>query len=288
MLHPWLTQCGHQVVLATSGDEGILLAVTASPDLILIDTELPVIDGWQAINILKASTVTQQIPVIALIAAATDAEWNRAQDAHCDACELKPIDLASILAKIKILLNRATDLSPSHASGKSVGASLLLFPKQSLPQERPRIAKITERFIEQTGLRKPTVVYVDDSPQDSQALASIIQEAGYGYGYISDPLAAIPLLLEIQPKLIFLDLMMPYTNGYEMCAQIRRAYALQKTPVVILTNNDGIVDRMRAKIVGASGFCSKPVKKGKILKVLKKYLMPDSLSEGAHLGELLT
>ena len=117
-----------------------------------------------------------------------------------------------------------------------------------------------------------TVLYIEDSSSDSQAMGQIIQSAGYRYVNIADPLQALPQLLELKPKLIFLDLVMPIANGYELCAQIRRISALQETPIVIVTNNDGIADRVRAKVVGASGFLGKPINQQRVLKVLKKHL----------------
>ncbi|NEQ53394.1 MAG: response regulator [Leptolyngbya sp. SIO3F4] len=121
---------------------------------------------------------------------------------------------------------------------------------------------------------EPKVLYIDDSPTDSAAMAQIIQAAGYHYINIADPLQALPQLLEIKPQLIFLDLVMPVANGYELCAQIRRVSAFQETPIVIVTNNDGIADRVRAKVVGASGFMGKPIRQQQVLKVLKKYIQP--------------
>ena len=272
-LQPWLTQCGYTVVLATEGgDQGILLAVTESPDLILIDTDLPVISGWQAINILKASTVTRHIPVIALALPTIAADWNRVLDSGCDACELKPIEPASILAKVKTLLKRPA--TSSNLSRPSAGANLLLFPKP--PITNPTAA-VTLGYQGSNPVKvESVVVHIDDSPIDSQAMAAVIQQAGYSYHHISNPIDAVPLLLEIKPRLIFLDLVMPYTNGYEICAQIRRASSLKNIPVVIVTSTDGIIDRVRAKIVGSSGFLSKPIQEKRVLRVLQKHLATDS------------
>ena len=123
------------------------------------------------------------------------------------------------------------------------------------------------------------IVYIDDSPADSRTMAKIVEELGYQYNNIQDPLQALPTLLEIKPELIFLDLVMPFANGYEVCAQIRRISAFEETPIVIVTSNDGIADRVRAKVVGASGFLGKPIQSKKVSKVLKKYL--DTTGEGA-------
>ncbi|MEM9091089.1 MAG: response regulator [Cyanobacteria bacterium P01_F01_bin.53] len=116
------------------------------------------------------------------------------------------------------------------------------------------------------------IIYIDDSPADSQSMSEIIEGLGYQYTNIPDPIQALPLLLEIKPKLIFLDLVMPVANGYEVCAQIRRISAFKNTPIIIVTSNDGIADRVRARLVGASGFLGKPIQLKKVAKVLTKHL----------------
>jgi len=99
----------------------------------------------------------------------------------------------------------------------------------------------------------------------------IVEREGYQFVGIRDSLRAVPILLSQKPALIFLDLIMPVANGYEVCAQIRRVSALKKTPVVILTGNDGVVDRIRANMVGATDFLSKPIDDTKVIKLLQSY-----------------
>lgn len=120
----------------------------------------------------------------------------------------------------------------------------------------------------------PIVAYVDDNPADSQTMANIFQGSGYQYVNIADSLKALPKLLELKPQLIFLDLVMPVVNGYELCAQIRRISKLKDVPVIIMTNNNGLPDRVRAKVVGSNGFLGKPIKAKQVLKVAIKHLQP--------------
>jgi chemotaxis family two-component system response regulator PixG len=107
-------------------------------------------------------------------------------------------------------------------------------------------------------------------------MQKILEEAGYQFIGIQDSIKALPTLIETKPDLIFLDLIMPIANGYEICTQIRRVSWLKETPVIILTGNDGIVDRVRAKMVGSSDFLSKPVNAEKVLAAVKKHLEPSS------------
>lgn len=117
-----------------------------------------------------------------------------------------------------------------------------------------------------------TIACVDDSPLVCQSLEKIIGEAGYQFVGVQNPLRAIATLLSRKPNLIFLDLVMPNANGYEICSQLRRMSSFKETPIVILTGNDGIVDRVRAKMVGASDFISKPIKPETLLDTIHKHL----------------
>lgn len=118
----------------------------------------------------------------------------------------------------------------------------------------------------------PLVVCIDDSPHVGYILEHVLTPLGYQVLNIQDPIQALSTLMRRKPDFIFLDLVMPVVNGYELCSQIRRISALKETPITILTGNDGVVDRMRAKIAGANGFLSKPVVPEKVLATLQKHL----------------
>ncbi|MBD2182675.1 response regulator [Planktothrix sp. FACHB-1355] len=126
---------------------------------------------------------------------------------------------------------------------------------------------------------RPLVAYVEDSTLDCQIMEDILLKASYKFLSIKDSMQALPLLLQHKPDVIFLDLVMPVANGYEICAQIRRISSFKNTPVIILTGNDGIVDRVRAKMVGATDFLSKPVVANKVLAALRKHLNSSPVSD---------
>lgn len=119
----------------------------------------------------------------------------------------------------------------------------------------------------------PLVMCIDDSPTVCTQMKQIITSEGCRFLEIQDPITAIPNLLKIQPDLIFLDLVMPVVNGYELCAQIRRISKAQNIPIVILTGKDGLIDRVRTKIVGANDFISKPVIQERVSSILRKYAL---------------
>jgi CheY-like chemotaxis protein len=106
MLSRRLIRRGFEVLLAVDGEQGLALAASARPDLILMDMSLPVLDGWEATRQLKADSATHAIPVIALTAHALSGERERALEAGCDDFDTKPIDLPRLLEKIGALLGQ--------------------------------------------------------------------------------------------------------------------------------------------------------------------------------------
>ncbi|RUT00366.1 two-component system response regulator [Dulcicalothrix desertica PCC 7102] len=127
----------------------------------------------------------------------------------------------------------------------------------------------------------PLIACVDDSPQVCQMLEQILMPNGFRFVKIQDPLQALPILIEHKPDLIFLDLVMPVASGYEICAQLRRVSVFAHTPIIILTGSDGLLDRVRAKVVGSTDFISKPVAADKVMTVVRKYVHAAASTNGA-------
>jgi two-component system, cell cycle response regulator DivK len=108
MLSNRLTRRGYEVVSARDGQQGIAMAGSEAPALILMDLSLPIIDGWEATRRLKAEALTRNIPVIALSAHAMAGDRDRAIAAGCDDYDTKPVELPRLLEKIAALLARDT------------------------------------------------------------------------------------------------------------------------------------------------------------------------------------
>lgn len=131
---------------------------------------------------------------------------------------------------------------------------------------------------QETPSLRPLIACIDDSPFICQSMAKVLAQANYRFVGINDPLRAIAVLLARKPDMVFLDLVMPNTNGYEICAQLRKLAYFRDTPIVILTGHDGIVDRVRAKLVGATDFLSKPADAETVLGVIRKHLQHAEMS----------
>jgi len=97
---------GFEVLVAGDGAQGLATAAAERPDLILMDLNLPVVDGWEATRRLRADSGTRGIPIIALTAHAMAGDRERALAAGCDEFDTKPIDLERLLEKIRAVLGQ--------------------------------------------------------------------------------------------------------------------------------------------------------------------------------------
>jgi CheY-like chemotaxis protein len=104
MLSRRLTKRGHEVVIAVDGRQGVDMASSESPEIILLDMSLPVMDGWEAARTLKATNATRGIPIIALTAHAMAGDRERCLEAGCEDYDTKPVEFKRLLGKIDVLL----------------------------------------------------------------------------------------------------------------------------------------------------------------------------------------
>ena len=125
---------------------------------------------------------------------------------------------------------------------------------------------------DQDNQERPLIACIDDSTMISHMMEQIINMAGYRFIAINNPLEAVDILTKSQPDLIFLDIIMPKVSGYDLCSQLRRYPTFASTPIIFLTSNSGIIDRIRAKMVGSSDFLRKTVDADELLQKIAEHL----------------
>ena len=118
------------------------------------------------------------------------------------------------------------------------------------------------------------IACIDDSPIVIHNLKSILGPAGFQVLSIPEPMAGFAQLIEHKPDLILLDLNMPNANGYSICKFLRETPVFGQTPIIILTAQDNVIDRTRAKLVGANDFISKPPEAKALISLIMGYLTP--------------
>jgi len=118
----------------------------------------------------------------------------------------------------------------------------------------------------------PQVVCIDDERTVGKQTELILSRQGYVVSYFNDPLEALQQLFQLKPDLILCDISMPKLDGYEICAMLRHSIVFRQTPIIMLTGKDAFMDRVRAHLVGATDYLTKPFSEGELLLLLESYL----------------
>ncbi len=134
------------------------------------------------------------------------------------------------------------------------------------PPEKLRLVSVENRR------PQATIACIDDSHLVGNFLEKVLQPLGYKVVHIQDPIKGLAVLEDSQPDLILLDLVMPKVSGYTICEFLRKTTMFKDTPIVFLSTQDGIIDRTRAKLIGANDYLCKSSSPEKVVEVVAKYV----------------
>ncbi|MGK7891203.1 MAG: DUF4388 domain-containing protein [Leptolyngbyaceae cyanobacterium] len=123
----------------------------------------------------------------------------------------------------------------------------------------------------------PRIVCIDDGLTCRQTVEAMLQPHGYHVTTIANPLDALKAVFQIKPHLILCDIAMPELNGYELCAMLRKATVFRQIPIVMLTGKDGFIDRVKARMVRANDYLTKPFSDQELFTVVERYIRTDAL-----------
>ncbi|MEO1095480.1 MAG: response regulator [Cyanobacteria bacterium J06638_28] len=143
-----------------------------------------------------------------------------------------------------------------------------------LPPPLYAIAVETHPSEEWDATRVPRIVCVDDGATIRQTVEQILDDYGYEATSIGNPLRALSLLFQLRPDLILCDIAMPELEGYQLCAMLRQSTIFRQTPIVMLTGKDGFIDRVKARMAGATDYLTKPFGPQELLTLVEKYVGP--------------
>lgn len=129
---------------------------------------------------------------------------------------------------------------------------------------------------EQVDNQKGKVVCIEDAIAICEKVESILKPQGYEAISITNPLEAISLVFQLKPNLILCDIAMPELDGYEICAMLRHSTAFRLIPIIMLTGKEGFIDRVRARMIGATDYLTKPFKDNELIMLVEKYINIDS------------
>ncbi|MEM9136019.1 MAG: response regulator [Cyanobacteria bacterium P01_F01_bin.42] len=127
-----------------------------------------------------------------------------------------------------------------------------------------------DSFAKTESENQPVIACVDDSQTIQHFVKLALEPSGYDVVSLLDPTKALQALLDKKPQLILMDIEMPKIDGYELCKMVRQVEVLRKTPVVMLTGREGLIDRVRAKMLGTSAYLTKPFNPTEMLTLIQK------------------
>jgi twitching motility two-component system response regulator PilG len=116
------------------------------------------------------------------------------------------------------------------------------------------------------------VLVIDDSTTIRRAATSILERVGCSVVSASDGFAALADIVEVQPDIIFVDSRMPRLDGYQTCAVIKQNVAFQHVPVIIMSNLDHHLDRVRGRMLGIDGYLTKPFGADELVYAVRRHL----------------
>lgn len=117
----------------------------------------------------------------------------------------------------------------------------------------------------------PQILVIDDSSTIRRSAEIFLSQAGYPVLLAEDGFEALAKIVESRPALIFCDILMPRLDGFQTCALVRRSPSYASIPVVMLSSRDGVFDRARGLLAGASAYLTKPFTKDSLLQAVRTY-----------------
>ncbi len=127
---------------------------------------------------------------------------------------------------------------------------------------------------QQAKVQSSRILCIDDSVTICRAVEYILHNHGFQVMAVSSPIKALSLVFQNKPDLILCDITMPELDGYELCGMLRKSSAFAKVPIIMLTGKDGFIDRVKARMVGATEYLTKPFGEKELLTTVEKYCKP--------------
>ena len=217
---------------AINGEEGIKIAKEHKPDLILMDIQLPKMDGLSATRVIKSDPEMANIPVVALTAHAMQGDKQKCIEAGCNGYITKPIDTRSFLSEISDIFSKVTSN--------------------------------TKESIEKPLSPVPRILIVDDDPKNVKLIAGYLYKENYELMTAYSGEEAIDLARNKKPELILLDIMMPGKDGFTVTKELKADKETASIPIIMVTALSSTQDKVKGLEAGAEEFLSKPVNREEI------------------------
>lgn len=231
-------QC--QVIEAVDAESGILLTKIHEPDLILMDIQLPDMDGLQATRVIKQDPDLNHIPIVALTSHAMIGDDNKAKAAGCDGYITKPINTRTFMNEIFCFI-RSKD-------------------EQDIEPKKQEIDY------------KPRILLVDDEPNNVKLISAMLFKEHFDIITAYDGKAALDIVNSRKIDLILMDIMMPEIDGYQVTQLVKQNPQTKDIPIILVTALQSEHDKKLGFDAGADEFLTKPINKIEIIARIRSML----------------
>jgi twitching motility two-component system response regulator PilG len=126
------------------------------------------------------------------------------------------------------------------------------------------------------------VLVIDDSNTIRRSAEIFLRQAGFDVILAEDGFDALAKISDHQPRVIFVDIMMPRLDGYQTCTLIKQHPRLKSTPVIMLSSKDGVFDRARGRLAGSDRYLTKPFTKEALIDAVNEYVKPRDATSQSH------
>lgn len=261
-----LRSSGHSVLCAVDAETGLTLARTEQPHLILMDIQLPGMDGLAATAILKQDPATAAIPVVALTAMAMKADEEKTLAAGCDAYIAKPLRYQELYAVIDSLLEKG-EQQAACAPGRD----------QESVVRTPLASQHESTNIPLSGnearLNGPLILVAEDNPTNQKVILRQLALLGFSADVVGTGHLALERWQSGEYALLLTDLQMPGMDGYELIESIRsQEQGRRRIPIVVMTASASKRDAERFRTPDMDDYLSKPLQLSELKATLEAWL----------------
>lgn len=252
VLQAYLLGAGFNPLAAYSGEEALRLASTENPDVILLDIMMPGMDGFEVTRRLKASPLTQHIPVV--LVTSLDGSDNRSKglDAGAEEFLTKPVNQTELIARVRSL-QRLKLLQDELDNRKEISRQL-----------------VREKNDQYTS--KQIVLIVEDEKSHSMQFCTILDHAGFETVVAKTAKAARKLVTQYMPNLILLDRLLPDCDGLDLLSEWKSQARFHSVPVIIMTAMTDINRKIEGIEYGADDYLIKPINNKELLARIRASL----------------
>jgi PAS domain S-box-containing protein len=249
-----------ECVYCACGEDGLAAARELHPDLILLDVELPGLDGFEVCRRLKSAVETADIPVVLITGANSTGEKLRGLELGATDYVTKPFDPAELRALVRSLLNTSRLMGPpaQRAIQTQQLNNQLAFQARYQPMTRFPNALFSDRPALDLECTVQKVLIVDDSPDIHDLITASLCREPIEFYSLMDGTACLSETLRLMPDLVLLDVDMPVVDGFEVCRSLKADAATAAIPIVFLTGAGLTSQKLEGLALGAVDYVTKP------------------------------